>query len=63
MVSYDIGDELPNALEIGDNLVVNAKDGSFECASFWLIMCTMSLHKVENLLQIGGRQLSMKAMM
>jgi hypothetical protein len=34
MVSCDIGDELASALEIGDNLAINAKDGSFEGASF-----------------------------
>jgi hypothetical protein len=34
MVSCGIGDELPNALKIGDNLTINAEDGSFEGASF-----------------------------
>jgi hypothetical protein len=34
MVSCGIGDELANALEIGDNLTINAEDGSFESASF-----------------------------
>jgi hypothetical protein len=63
MVSCDIGDELASALGIGDNLAVNAKDGSLKGASFWLIMCTRLLHKVKNLLQIGGRQLLMKVIM
>ncbi len=63
MVSCGIGDELASALEIGDNLTINAEDGSFESASFQLIMCTKSLHKVKNILQIGGGQLLIKVML
>jgi hypothetical protein len=34
MVSCGMSDELASALEIGDNLTINAEDGSFEGASF-----------------------------
>jgi hypothetical protein len=42
----NLGDELATTLEIGDNLVVNAKEGNDEGVSFWLIMCTKPLWKV-----------------
>jgi hypothetical protein len=34
MVFCDLGDELDSVLKIGDNLAINAEDGSFEGASF-----------------------------
>ncbi len=47
MVSCDTCDELVGVLDIGDNHAVNAEDGNFKGASFWLIMCTKSLRKVK----------------
>jgi hypothetical protein len=38
--------KLADALEIGDNLGVNVDKGNDEGVSFWLILCTMPLHKV-----------------
>jgi hypothetical protein len=42
----DLGNELATTLKIGDNLVVNVKEGNDEGVSFWLIMCTEPLCKV-----------------
>jgi len=36
-------------LEVGDNFIINAKEGNDEDASFWLIMCIKPLHKVKAL--------------
>jgi hypothetical protein len=37
MVFCDTCDELVDVLEIGDNFVINAKDGNSKGATFWLI--------------------------
>jgi hypothetical protein len=41
----DLGDELVTALEIGDNLAVNIKEGN-DGVSFLLILCIEPLRKV-----------------
>jgi hypothetical protein len=42
---HDLGDELATALEIGDNLAVNTKEGN-DGVYFSLILCTEPLRKV-----------------
>jgi hypothetical protein len=51
---YYVGDELTDILEIGDNLTTNDEDGNVEVVSFYVILRTKTLHKVESLLQING---------
>jgi hypothetical protein len=46
VISYAC-DELGATLEVGDNFIVNAKEGNDEGASFWLILCIEPLHKVK----------------
>jgi hypothetical protein len=43
---WNIGDELPGVLEVGDNLTINATNGNTEGVSFDLILCTKTFHKV-----------------
>ncbi len=40
-------DDLVVVLEVNDNVIINAKEGNDEGASFWLILCTKPLHKVK----------------
>ncbi len=49
-----VGDEFTNILKIGHNLTINDEDGNVEGVSFYVILCTKTLHKVESLLQING---------
>jgi hypothetical protein len=47
LLTYCVGDELVNVLEVGDNLTFNVEDGNLEGVSFYLILCTKALHKVQ----------------
>jgi hypothetical protein len=38
------GKKLAKSLEVGDNFVVNVKEGNNERQDFWLMCCTKPLH-------------------
>jgi hypothetical protein len=40
------GDELVISLEVGNNFVVNAKEGNSEGQEFLVVCCTKPLHKL-----------------
>jgi hypothetical protein len=42
------GDELVTSLEVGNNFVVNAKEGNNEGQELWVVCCSKPLHRLTN---------------
>jgi hypothetical protein len=42
------GDHLASCMSLGNNFVVNAKEGNEECQDFYILLCTKNIFTINN---------------